>query len=334
MRGEHLPAASLNLNQLPGSYVDYAQANYSKYGVTSASAFFSAQVANPFAGVINNPASSLRTATVTRAQLLTPYPMYTGVTLYRPNIGEARYNGLQVVMQKRFNRGLSATASYVWSKAIDTGGPGNNSGNGTSIEDIYNVRLDKSVSNLDVPHRVVMSSVWEMPFFRHSKVRFARGVLGGWQAAGTYIWQRGTPITVTTSNTLSGIGFAALEPNRVAGSVAGYDVDLARTNARAGKLWFNPAAYTAPASFTIGNAARNYGDLRRDNYRNVNLSMARNFVLHERWRAQLRGEFINAFNQVVFGTPGRDVTTPSTFGVITTQGNTPRTVQLVLRITF
>lgn len=89
-----------------------------------------------------------------------------------------------------------------------------------------------------------------------------------------------------------------------------------------------------PSSYTIGNAARNYTYLRRDNYRNVNLSLARNFVIREGLRVQLRGEFINAFNQVVFGTPGRDVATPSTFGIITTQGNTPRTVQLVLRVTF
>jgi hypothetical protein len=335
MRGEHLPAASLNLNQLPGSYVDYAQANYTKYGVTSASAFFSAQVPNPFFGLITNSSSSLRNATVTRAQLLTPYPMYTGITLYRPNIGEARYNALQVIMQKRFSRGLSATASYVWSKAMDTGGPGNNSGNGTSVEDIYNIRLDKSISNLDVPHRVVASGVWEMPFFRHSSLRLMRSVLGGWQTAGTYIWQRGTPITITyASNPLSAVGFAVTQPNRVPGSVAGYDVGTAEQNARDGKPWFNTVAYTVPATYTIGNAARNYSDLRRDNYRNVNLSMARNFTINERWRAQLRGEFINAFNQVVFGTPGREVTTPSTFGIITTQGNTPRTVQLVLRLTF
>ena len=138
MRGEHLPAASLNLNQLPGGYVDYAQANFAKYGVTNASNLFTAQVPNPFFGVITNSSSALRNATVTRAQLLTPYPMYTGLTVYRPNIGQASYNALQVVMQKRFSRGLflSATGSYVWSKAMDTGGPGNNSGNGTSLEDI------------------------------------------------------------------------------------------------------------------------------------------------------------------------------------------------------
>ena len=334
MRAQHLPAASLNYNQLPGSYVDYAQANYAKYGVTSASAFFSAQVPNPFYELITNSSSSLRNTTVTRAQLLTPYPMYTSVTLYRPNIGDARYNAMQVVLQKRFSNGLSATGSYVWSKSIDTGGPGNNSGNGTSIEDIYNIRLDKSVSNLDVPHRVVMSGVWEMPFFKHSKHRALRTVLSGWQTAGTYMWQRGTPITVTGTNGLSGAGFAVQQPNRVQGVPAGIDTGTAEQNARNGRPWFNTSAFSVAPAYTIGSAARNYSDLRRDNYRNVNLSLSRNFRLTEKFRAQLRGELINALNQVVFGTPGRDVTTPSTFGIITTQGNTPRVVQLVLRITY
>ena len=64
-----------------------------------------------------------------------------------------------------------------------------------------------------------------------------------------------------------------------------------------------------------------------------------------RIKAQLRGEFLNAFNMVVFGTPGvdssnRDVVQngvlvrSGTFGHVTGQGNLPRTVQLVMRVTF
>jgi hypothetical protein len=62
--------------------------------------------------------------------------------------------------------------------------------------------------------------------------------------------------------------------------------------------------------------------------------VARNFPIRERLRAQFRCEFLNALNQVVFGTPGSDVATPSTFGIVTTQGNTPRSIQMVLRLTF
>ncbi len=333
-RGLHLPAASLNLNQLPASVLDFAKANYSKYGATTVGGFFTAQVPNPFFGVITSSSSSLRTATVTRAQLLTPFPEYTGVTLYRPNIGESNYNALQISLQKRFSgTGVSATGNYVFSKSIDTGGPGNNSGNGTSVEDIYNIRLDKSLSNFDVPHRVTGGAVWELPFFRKTSNKLLKASLSGWQFAGTAFWQKGTPLTITTPNNI-GLGFAVIQPNRLPDVTAGYDVSDAQSRARLGQPWFNTYAFTQPASYTLGNAARNYNDLRRDNYKNANLSLTRNFKVREYLKGQFRAEFINAFNTVVFGTPGRDVSTPSTFGIITTQGNSPRTVQLVLRFTY
>ena len=331
--GVHLPTASLNLNQLPPEDLDFARAYFAAYGATSPAGFFSAQVANPFAGVIANPNSSLRAATVTRAQLLAPFPQYTGVSDYRPHVGTLSYNGLQINLQKRFSRGVSATASYVWSKAIDVAGPGNNSGQGTSIENIYNVAQDRSVSRFDVPRRLVASGVWEMPFARASKSAAARALAKGWQMSGTWIWQRGTPIGVTTSTGISG-GFAVRRPDRVPGSDASFDISTARHNAESGLPWFATAAFVNPSEYRLGTAARTYSDLRRDNYRNFNLSVARNFPVSERVRVQLRCEFLNALNQVVFGTPGADVATPSTFGLITTQGNTPRSIQLVLRTTW
>ena len=151
--------------------------------------------------------------------------------------------------------------------------------------------------------------------------------------SGTYIWQRGTPLTVTTSTGISG-GFAVRRPDRVQGTDASYALDLARANAENGRPWFNTADFVNPPDYRMGTAARTYNDVRRDNYRNTNLSLARNFLLTEKLRGQFRCEFLNAFNQVVFGTPGSDVATSATFGLITTQGNTPRNVQLVLRLTF
>ncbi|MGI9035219.1 MAG: hypothetical protein ACR2GD_04165, partial [Pyrinomonadaceae bacterium] len=77
-----------------------------------------------------------------------------------------------------------------------------------------------------------------------------------------------------------------------------------------------------------------YNDIRRDNYKNVDLSIIKNFDFNEgRQKFQVRGEFLNAFNWVVFGTPGTQVGS-STFGIITTQGNRTRIIQLVGRFTF
>jgi hypothetical protein len=111
--------------------------------------------------------------------------------------------------------------------------------------------------------------------------------------------------------------------------------DDARDRALAGQTWFNTAVFAQPADFTLGNAARNYSDVRRDGYRNVDLSVLKNFVWSEgRQKIQFRGEFINAFNNVVFGTPGTAVNDPANFGIVRTQGNQPRLIQLALRYTF
>ena len=79
------------------------------------------------------------------------------------------------------------------------------------------------------------------------------------------------------SDGLSGAFFAVLQPNRTQGVAGRYRLETAEENARNGMPWFNTGAFTVTPSYTIGNAARNYTDLRRDNYRNMNVSLARNF---------------------------------------------------------
>jgi hypothetical protein len=311
--GRNLPAASLNLNQLPPEYLDFARQNHAKYNdvngrpETSASGLFSAQVANPFFGVITYPNSALRTATVTRGQLLSPFPQCSGVTLYRPHIGSLSYNGLQLSVSQRYSQG-------------------------TPVENIYNIRQSRSISNYDVLQRVVISGVWELPFFRKSKALAPRLALQGWQLSGSGFWQRGTPIGVNSSGVR--LGFAVRRADRLDALAADLPLLIAQQNAREGQPWFNTAAFAVPNDFRMGTAARNYTDLRRDNYKNVILSVASNFALTEKVGLQFPCEFLNAFNQVVFGTRARDVSAPSTFGLITRQRNTPRNLQLVLRGTF
>ena len=105
---------------------------------------------------------------------------------------------------------------------------------------------------------------------------------------------------------------------------------------REGLSIFDSTAFSQPSDvlFEFGNAARTYNDIRRDNYKNVDLSIIKNVVFGEgRQKLQLRAEFLNAFNWVVFGTPGTQLGS-NTFGIITTQGNRPRIIQLVGRFTF
>ena len=340
--GVRLPYRTLNINQIPSEYLDYARANFASakdvngVAATSISQFFSQSVANPFFGLITNPNSALRTATVTRGQLLKTYPQYDNPAIFNGHFGASKYNSLQAKLEKRFSQGLAANVSYVWGKLIDIGRNGNNnSGTTTSVEDAFDLAGEYSISSLDVPHRFVASFTYELPFGRRRRFGkdwkgIVNGLAGGWQVSGTAARQSGTPLSISAAGI--GLGYATRRPNRLPGDGS---FDDARDRARNNQPWFNTAVFTQPEDFTLGNAARNYPDVRRDGYRNMDLSVLKNFFWGEgRQKIQLRGEFINAFNLVVFGTPGTAVTDPTTFGIVRTQGNQPRLIQLVLRYTF
>jgi hypothetical protein len=356
-RAVRLPVQSVNLNQLEPFILDYARANFNQPGTcpttanpqaacASVSAFFTQTVANPFAGrVVSIPGSAITAANISRAQLLKPFPQYNAVTLFRPHIGFSAYNALQTNLQKRFSDGLSATVNYTWSKLLDTGGVGNGAAflDGTSIDNIYAFPEEYSYSTLDVPHRMVASWSYELPFGKRKRFGaewkgVTNALLGGWQTSGSWTWQSGAPLQIIVNNTLP-IGNAALRPNRAPGDPVP-SLSQARQSVRNGNAWFNTALYTTPAAFTYGSAARTYGDLRRDTYRNVNLSIIKNVAWGEgRQKLQFRAEFLNAFNLVVFGTPGSNVNVAPNndrtgFGQVRTQGNTPRIIQMVLRYTF
>jgi hypothetical protein len=63
------------------------------------------------------------------------------------------------------------------------------------------------------------------------------------------------------------------------------------------------------------------------------MSVFKNFSFAERINAQFRAEAFNATNTVEFGNPNTTFTS-STFGQVTSQINSPRLLQLGLRVTF
>ena len=91
-------------------------------------------------------------------------------------------------------------------------------------------------------------------------------------------------------------------------------------------------AYGVPALGTFGTAG--VGTERAPSYFNFDASIGKKFYVSERQFADFRVEFFNAANHVSFGPPGRDITTPSTFGQITSQVTSPRNIQFGLKYHF
>ena len=117
-------------------------------------------------------------------------------------------------------------------------------------------------------------------------------------------------------------------PNRTGTSAEQDGSAQSRLNA-----WFNTAAFTLPASFTFGNAARTMPDARSHGIANYDFTIFKNTKITESVGLQFRTEIFNLFNRVRFAYPGTALGNPQ-FGVVSGQYNDPRLVQFALRLSF
>ena len=288
-------------------------------------------VPNPFYGIITS-GGILSQPTVTRAQLLVQYPQFTGVYDSRPGAASSIYHALQVSAQKRFAGGSTFQLSYTNGKLIDDSA-GIIGGTIPEHQNAYNRRADRSVSPQDVSQRLVMSYIYDLPFGRKGRFggnipRWADLVAGNWRLNGITTLSTGVPLALTAPNN-SGSGSAVERPNVIG------DPNLPGGRSTADQLaaWFNTSVFSQPAAFTFGNVGRTLPNVRSDKLTNFDLSCFKEFPIRETLRAEFRGEFFNAFNTPQFGSPGLSLG-GSGFGVVSFQANSPRQVQLALKVIF
>jgi hypothetical protein len=102
--------------------------------------------------------------------------------------------------------------------------------------------------------------------------------------------------------------------------------------------WLNPAAFAIPANGTWGNAGRAIAT--GPGLVQVDFALQKNQRIAEGKAIVIRGETFNLFNRVQAGNPGATLTSPATFGFVTSGLNrtigtgTSRQFQLALRFNF
>jgi hypothetical protein len=284
------------------------------------------QVANPFYGVITDSTSILSKATVSQGQLLKPYPQYTNVYARLAPFGASIYHSLQASVEKRFSKGFSVLGSFTAAKLIDNT---NAAGAGTvisTIQDPTNLRAERTIDTQDVAKRLVVSSLWDLPIgsgraLLSSVPGYVNLLVGGWQINGIATFQGGQPLVMTS------IGGSGLRPNVVKPTHPfGGPIQARLTR------YFDTSAYAVPAAFTYGNSPGTAPNLRTPGVANYDASLMKKFKF-EHLTVQFRAETFNVFNRAQFSGPGTQAGSTS-FGVITTQANTPRQIQLALKLLF
>jgi TonB dependent receptor len=339
-KGTHLEQYSQQINQISDSLMAQAASQFASGG-RSAVTLLQA-VPNPF--FISGQALALGAPTATRGQLLRPFPQYASVALAGQGSFDSIYHSLQVTVRRRFAGAGSLLVAYTNAKLIsdtDTLTSWLETGVG-GIQDNNNLRAERSLSSQDVPQRLAISYVLDLPFgqgkrFLASANGSVQKLIGGWGIDGVTTFQRGFPLVFSNGQANDATLFGAGSRPNV---LAGCNKSNAGSNTARLNRWFNTACFTAPADFTFGDESRVDANLRADGIDNFDFAIFKRtaFGAEDRVDVEFRTEFFNLFNRTQFAPPNTNCCSSNSadFGVVTSTapGTNPRLIQFALKLMF
>ena len=257
------------------------------------------------------------------------FPNLGGITV-QDNRGKSDYHSLQAQYERRMTKGLQFLGAFTWSKTMDDScGNLDTCDNGHAPQLYTDYGLERALSDQDQNYRLVLSSLYELPFGRGKQFggnvsKWMDYIIGGWQLNGIYALQSGLPFSVVVNGTpgdtrANRVGKPSVNP----GSITNY---------------INKAAFAPPATNTSGiflapgTAARDI--LRGPGESNIDLALFKNFGITEGVKGQFRLQAYNLTNTPHFANPDSNLS-DGTFGQINNvQPNSWRQVELGLRFTF
>jgi hypothetical protein len=280
----------------------------------------------PYANFTNPAVQTTRSV----AQALRPFPQYGTINTTNSGgdkTGTSLYHAGVLKLTQRMSAGFLFQGSYTYSKLMTDADVFSGS---TGSMDTAQPDLEYSIGRLDQTHSIKLSTVYELPFGpgrRWVTDGFASHVIGGWRIAAVQSYTSGLPIGVTTSAPLP-IFNGTNRPN-VTGEdwrapIAGDEFDPLVDR------FLNRAAFVQPVG-QLGNAPRINGDVRRFWNMSENVSLAKTISMTDQLRLDVRLEAFNIFDRVVWGAPNTDFNSAN-FGMITSQGNSPRQMQFGLKL--
>jgi len=334
-QGSKLQANLLNINQVPLSAVNDLIA---RLGPTAAVALLSMQANSPqavAAGIkipypnFTNPAVQ---TTRSVAQALRPFPQYGTINTTNSGgdkTGRSMYHAGVVKLTQRMTSGFMFQGSYTLSKLMTDADVFSGS---TGSMDTAQPDLEYSIGRLDQTHIIKLNTVVELPFGpgrRWLKEGVASHILGGWRVAAVQSYSSGLPIGVTTGAAPLAIFNGTNRPN-----VTGEDWRAPTAGDEFDPLvdrYLNRGAFSAPFA-SLGNAPRINGDVRRPWNLNENISVAKTITMTSQLRMDVRLEAFNLFNRTIWGAPVSTDFNNNNFGLINTTANSPRQMQLGLKV--
>ena len=310
---------------------------------------------------LNEPASIVEpNGTIYYPTATKPNPALVNTTSWVSQ-GSSSYNALEVDLRHAYANGFQLRANYTYARNLDDGSAWNTSVSANTpafVSYPNNPGLDWGPAATDIRHLAAINGSYDLPFGKNHFLRsgaspIVNKAISGWTLSTIATLESGFPFSPQLGYNPTGSGDSRnpVRPNvNPAFSVSGNQASRYTHGTTSQRIaqYFNPAAFSAPAYGTVGNASRD--SLTGPGYNNLDLSLAKTTKLSEQARIQFRAEFFNVLNHTNLGTPAETVfssgptqgtaanqtatvTLSPTAGVVTSAATT-RQIQLGLKLLF
>ena len=271
---------------------------------------------------INQGVPVLGNPTANPGPYTTAFP-YLGFINMMSNQYRSNYNGLQVTGTQRLSHGVSFLLGYTYSHALDDSSTNQNQ---FLPQDSTNPGAEYASSDYDIRHRLTLSLTYAIP-----GIKSFGQLLQGWQLNSIVTLQSAQPWTVNdTVDNIDGTNENAGRwdffgnpsdftsgPNPIPYFSSNSNATCAaKALALDGGNPLGPTVqslgsfgcYAKGSSIMIPPAIGSFGTMRRNmfrdsGFRDLDLSVTKDWTLRERFKAQFRAEFFNVLNHPSFANP-------------------------------
>ncbi|MGI8672368.1 MAG: carboxypeptidase regulatory-like domain-containing protein [Luteitalea sp.] len=241
---------------------------------------------------------------------LRPFKGFSSIR-YRVSDASSQYHSMQLYGTKR--RGdFQFTASYTLGRVL-TNASGN--GDNDTVDGAGDLDFFYGPASFDRRHAFVNTLTYRLPWLR-DRGDVLEAIAGGWEISSKYRFQSGQYYTATGNSSIGGRRAEYL------GGEINIDGDETR--------WFNTAAFTDPPEERRGSAT--VGQIEGPSFRQLDLSMRKNFRFGRRYNVTPIFDAFNVFNTVNFGAPNTNANAVA-YGTINS-AQPARQFQLGVRFDF
>jgi hypothetical protein len=266
-------------------------------------------------------------------QALRPFPQYNGFSDIWGDIGNSNYSSLQLSLKQTELRGFSYGLTYTFAKTYDDTG---SSRSAYGYNGLTAGQEEHALSTIDIPSHFTLYYIYNVPFGKGNGNWFVNQAIKNWAISGLVTRQSGTPLSITATGCNDpdgGTCMPNISPN-YSGSPRINGGWGRKNTATTSYPYIDSTAFSVPTAYTIGDAARTYAyGLRNPGTYDEDLSLRRAFNVWEQLKFTFEASAYNLDGHVDFGGPATTVGS-STFGVVSSQANSPRDIQFSGRLDF